>query len=35
MRTALTQSSGGTSYREIPRGGAGRAATRIASLLSG
>ena len=35
MRTALAQSSAGTSYREIPRGGAGRAAARIAGLLTG
>jgi hypothetical protein len=35
MRTALIQSSAGTSYREVPRGGAGRAAARIAGLLTG
>lgn len=35
MRTALAQSSCGASYREIPRGGAGRAAVRIAGLLTG
>ena len=35
MRTALTQASTGTGYRQVPRGGASRAASRIAALLAG
>ena len=34
MRTALAQASSPLSYREVPRGGAGRAAARIAGLLT-
>src|SRR6516162_4175776 len=35
MRTALAQSSTGPGYRKVPRGGATRAAGRIAALLAG
>ena len=35
MRTALAQSSTGPGYRPVPRGGARRAAGRIAALLAG
>jgi UDP:flavonoid glycosyltransferase YjiC (YdhE family) len=35
MRAALAQSGAGPRYRRIPRGGALRAATRIAALLDG
>jgi pimeloyl-ACP methyl ester carboxylesterase/UDP:flavonoid glycosyltransferase YjiC (YdhE family) len=35
MRTALAQASTGPGYRQVPRGGAGRAASRIAALLAG
>jgi pimeloyl-ACP methyl ester carboxylesterase/UDP:flavonoid glycosyltransferase YjiC (YdhE family) len=34
MRTALARSGTGLGYRKVPRGGAGRAATRIAALLA-
>jgi pimeloyl-ACP methyl ester carboxylesterase len=34
MRTALAQSSTGPGYRQVPRGGATRAAGRIAALLA-
>jgi pimeloyl-ACP methyl ester carboxylesterase/UDP:flavonoid glycosyltransferase YjiC (YdhE family) len=34
MRTALAQSSAGPGYRKVPRGGATRAAARIAALLA-
>jgi len=35
MRAALAQNGTGPGYRKIPRGGAGRAAARIAPLLAG
>jgi len=35
MRTALARSGTGPGYRKVPRGGAGRAAARIATLLAG
>jgi len=35
MRTALAQATTGTGYRQVPRGGADRAAARIAALLTG
>jgi UDP:flavonoid glycosyltransferase YjiC (YdhE family) len=35
MRTALTQNGSGPGYRQVPRGGAARAAARIAALLAG
>jgi hypothetical protein len=35
MRTALAQASTGPGYRQVPRGGADRAAARIATLLVG
>jgi pimeloyl-ACP methyl ester carboxylesterase/UDP:flavonoid glycosyltransferase YjiC (YdhE family) len=35
MRTALAQNGTGPGYRKVPRGGAGRAAARIAALLAG
>ncbi|HEX9063744.1 MAG TPA: alpha/beta fold hydrolase [Streptosporangiaceae bacterium] len=35
MRSALGQATAGTAYRRIPRGGADRAAARIAGLLDG
>jgi len=35
MRAALAQASTGPGYRQVPRGGASRAASRIASLLAG
>ncbi|MGD0606985.1 MAG: alpha/beta fold hydrolase [Streptosporangiaceae bacterium] len=35
MRTALTQNGTGPGYRKVPRGGARRAAARIATLLAG
>ena len=35
MRTALTQNDTGPGYRKVPRGGADRAAARIATLLAG
>jgi pimeloyl-ACP methyl ester carboxylesterase/UDP:flavonoid glycosyltransferase YjiC (YdhE family) len=35
MRTALAQASTGPGYRQVPRGGAHRAAARIATLLAG
>jgi len=35
MRTALAHASTGPGYRQVPRGGASRAASRIASLLAG
>ena len=35
MRTALTQNDTGPGYRKVPRGGAHRAAARIATLLAG
>jgi hypothetical protein len=35
MRTALAQASTGPGYRQVQRGGAGRAASRIAALLAG
>ena len=35
MRTALAQASTGPGYRQVPRGGAARAASRIAALLAG
>jgi pimeloyl-ACP methyl ester carboxylesterase/UDP:flavonoid glycosyltransferase YjiC (YdhE family) len=35
MRTALAPASAGPGYRRVPRGGASRAASRIASLLAG
>ena len=35
MRTALAQASTGPGYRPVPRGGASRAASRIAALLAG
>jgi pimeloyl-ACP methyl ester carboxylesterase/UDP:flavonoid glycosyltransferase YjiC (YdhE family) len=34
MRTALAQASTGPGYRQVPRGGASRAASRIATLLA-
>jgi pimeloyl-ACP methyl ester carboxylesterase/UDP:flavonoid glycosyltransferase YjiC (YdhE family) len=35
MRAALAQNGTGPGYRKVPRGGAGRAAARIAALLAG
>jgi pimeloyl-ACP methyl ester carboxylesterase/UDP:flavonoid glycosyltransferase YjiC (YdhE family) len=35
MRTALAQNGTGAGYRKVPRGGADRAAARIAALLAG
>jgi hypothetical protein len=35
MRTALAEAGTGPGYRKVPRGGAGRAASRIATLLAG
>jgi hypothetical protein len=35
MRTALAEAGTRRGYRKIPRGGADRAATRIATLLRG
>ncbi|MGN6174294.1 MAG: alpha/beta hydrolase, partial [Streptosporangiaceae bacterium] len=35
MRTALAQAGTGPGYRQVPRGGANRAAVRIAALLAG
>ena len=35
MRTVLAQASTGPGYRQVPRGGASRAASRIAALLAG
>ena len=35
MRAALAENSTGAGYRKVPRGGAGRAAERIATLLAG
>ena len=35
MRAALAQNGAGPGYRKVPRGGAGRAAARIAALLAG
>jgi hypothetical protein len=35
MRTALAEADTGPGYRKVPRGGAGRAASRIAILLAG
>jgi UDP:flavonoid glycosyltransferase YjiC (YdhE family) len=35
MRAALAQAGTSTGYRKVPRGGAGRAAGRIATLLAG
>ena len=35
MRTALAQADAGQGYRQVPRGGASRAASRIAALLAG
>ena len=35
MRAALAEGGTRPDYRKVPRGGAGRAATRIAALLAG
>ena len=35
MRTTLAQNGTGPGYRKVPRGGADRAAARIAALLAG
>ena len=35
MRTALAQTNAGPGYRQVPRGGASRAAARVAELLDG
>jgi hypothetical protein len=35
MRTALAQADTRPGYRKVPRGGADRAAARIATLLAG
>ena len=35
MRTALAQNGTGSGYRKVPRGGADRAAARIAAMLAG
>jgi len=35
MRTALAQRSTGPGHRQVPRGGASRAASRIAAIVTG
>jgi hypothetical protein len=35
MRAALADGATGSGYRKVPRGGAARAATRIAALVAG